>query len=63
MKQRSAGKSDIGMAQQIILRRVERQTVTVNEIHPKNVKSYKDPKFVYKKSQARGFLDREPLKL
>jgi hypothetical protein len=50
MKQRSAGKSDIGIRQQNILRRIEQQIVTVNGIHPKNLKSYKDPKFVYKDS-------------
>ncbi len=52
MKQRSAGKPDIGMGKQIPLRRVEQKIATVNGIHPKNLKSYKDPKFVYKDSRA-----------
>ena len=62
MQQRSAGKPDIEMGKNIRLRRVEQQIATASAIHPKDLKSYKFPKFVYKESHFRRFLDTEPLK-
>jgi hypothetical protein len=62
MKQRSAARPDIEIGKNP-LQRVERQTAMASGIHPKDLKSYKDLKFVYKEYQVRRFLDREPLKL